>query len=209
VKNKILIMLLFISVIKLYGQDKNEIDQNKQKIKKLKEEIKELKQETKKNLKYPLNLGIYIMPCILTNHETSGYIDFTTIIGIKIRKKFFEKLSIETGLSYYKNDLYHGAWNGAPCSNPISICYIYSKTNYIEMPVLARIYYSDKTQTVNPYLSVGLINSFSIKSVNERTDVIDNNYTTTIFIDNNFKYQQSYLSAGFGTEFKLSDNIQL
>lgn len=179
---KKLITLLFLTVaLNAFGQDNHEVSEKKWKI------------------------GAFIMPTIQTYYETSKEVDLTLLAGIKIETNILNTFSLSSGLHYIRTNLYLGGWHGGFCGFPIN-CYVYSKTDFVEIPLKVKRYYLKEKQNVNPYISFGVVNSFSLKIETKRIDEIGN---TTFFYDNQFKYQQSWLSVSFGTELKLTERFEL
>src|SRR5690606_24603220 len=98
-------------------------------------------------------------------------------------------------------------------------CYIYTTTEYIEIPLILKMYYLKEKRNVNSYISLGIITGFSFKNETKRINVyaIPNNYNNSISYyrtihdihDDKFKYQQSLLCLSFGTEIKLAERLEL
>ena len=124
-RKKLITFLFLIVTLNTFGQDKQDAIEKKWAI------------------------GILTMPTILTNFETSKEIDLTLLTGLKIEKNISNSLTLSSGLNYIQTNLYHGAWHGAPCDNPMATCYIYSKTDFIEVPLTLKIYYLKEKQKVN------------------------------------------------------------
>jgi hypothetical protein len=182
---KFLMFLFLILSLNAFGQDNREPDGKNWKI------------------------GISVMPSILTNHKTSREMNFSLPAGIQYERKVSGRLSLMSGLTYLRTNLYHGAWHGAFCDNPLATCYIYSTTDLIEIPLTVKLYYLEERQKANPYISFGIVNSFSIKDEDKRVNVGKDYYHTTYFHNNRFHYQQSLLSVSFGTDLRITERLEL
>lgn len=196
--NKISIFLFLIVTLNTFGQYYDQ-------------ELSEMLREEKK-----WKIGAFVMPTILTNHVTSKKINYTFLAGLMGGKKLSNALSLTSGVSYIRTRLNHGSWSGAPCGGNGG-CYIYTTTDYIEIPLILKMYYSKEKRNVNPYISLGIVTGFSFKNETERINVHvirtshNSNYYRTIDYthDDKFKYQQSLLCLSFGTEVKLTERLEL
>ncbi|MBX3164272.1 MAG: outer membrane beta-barrel protein [Bacteroidetes bacterium] len=191
--HKILLLLFFTVTLNTFGQYYDR-------------ELNEVLSEKK------WKIGAFIMPTILTNHRTSNKINYTFLAGLMGEKKLSNALSLTSGISYIRTKFNHGSWNGAPCGGNGG-CYIYTTTDYIEIPLMLKMYYLKEKRNINPYISFGVVTGFSFKNETERIDLhvmLRNYYRTTHYIhDDKFKYQQSLLCLNFGTEIKLAERLEL
>lgn len=156
-----------------------------------------------------IKVSAFFMPSIVANNATSSEVAFSPVTGLKVEKELSNRLALGTGLTYYTTDMYNGSWFGASCGSPNSTCHWNSKRTYLEVPLTATVYYSKTKGKINPYVTLGVLTAFSIKTYSTRIDEIGNDQTASNFETNGLRYEQNYLSAAFGTEFQLSDHLDL